>query len=1578
MSILRVEHSLDDALFHQLQFDAGANVRRPELEDSVPHSRDLAEGRAALLREAMVNLARFKTSTDAYVRGAESAMAAEAPRLLTEISSAFHILQIERASTLVAQLERYVRSTGFAEVRTNGERAERFADAVALVEYYLEDAGRGGIAQAESLLDRLAGYVEELEIAEEPAAAVEAQVAEILGTEPQAALPPEAFTAPEEPVPSSPAEPQAPPPVDPEIRDIFLDEAAEVRAELERALPYLRRDAQDKEQLTVVRRAFHTLKGSGRMVGAGHVGDFGWALESMLNHCLDGSISTSPEVVEVVGEAVALLPGLIEGFRNGEPPDVRIGPLMEHARNIARGRTAAEEASGMAAIFREDALEKLGSVMRWLRRQHPDQGEYEVNDEVVRAFHTLRGAAHVVRAPAISELSGALETYLDSTRGAGLALPQKALDLLDSASGTLRDWVEAVGSPAVQMQDSSSWLERIREVQSQVPEQAVQASADRELAEIFSSEALDLVQKIEQTAGAWSRAPQNLQAAGDIKTLCHTLQGAALMSKCRPLADVARGLHARMDRAIREEHALPAEFFGETSGVIESMYQLLDRYREGSLTDETAAQIVHAFEAERPSAAHAGGGAEPDAAAEIPPAAQPEPDEALIEMLPVADVPWNEDGAPLSDGDGELRAIFVGEAYELLESLDGHAAAWERQPGSTESGNEIKRVLHTLKGSARMAGFPGIGEVSQHLESRVAEALYAGTGDHALFAQLQQGSDGLHRMLLDFEQGRLPDAAGLITALDAVVEQGTEPVSLSVQQAALPETPPSRIEFDPDLAEVFAGEAGELIESMQASLTAWRQHPDDAAHGREMLRALHTLKGGAHMAGLQDMGNAAHNMESLIEAMEQQGSAGAAALDSLAADLEGLQHLHDRLVRGDTAGQHVVPEAAPVPAASFDDHDELAVTAGKPAQTAIAVPAGWSPQLFWKPEEDAGGLAAMRRETARVPVESLDSMLNQAGEISIYRSRMEEQSTTLQTQLGELAQAITRLREQLRMLDIETEAQIAARGMGHAGTQHDRYSEHFDPLEMDRFTRMQELSRALAESVGDLSALHATMDQLEGEADTLLLQQGRINTELQQGLMRTLMVPFSRQVARLQRVVRQVAQDNGKQVEAQFNGIESELDRNVLERMTAPLEHLLRNAVVHGIGTAEQRIAVGKPAGGTVTVSLRREGTQLLIEVRDDGQGLNLDAIRATAVKRGLMPEDARISDDEVAQFIFEPGFSTAGKLTKDAGRGVGMDVVAAQVRQLGGTLELGSERGRGARFLIRLPLNLAISQALLVTVGAEMYAIPLTSIEGIARIPHEQIDSLRGESGTLYNYGGHDYRMNYLGDFIGTQHDLPEDSKTVTAILVRIGEGIGAQERRVGVFVDALQGNREIVSKSVGPQLSTVTGVSGATILADGRVVLILDIVALTLDRTRRALISLAAGKAESATAGGDTRDLVMVVDDSITIRRVTERLLLKNGYRVVTAKDGLDAMAQLQTEHPAAVLLDIEMPRADGFEVATFIRNSERIGKLPIIMITSRSGDKHRERAAQIGVNRYLIKPFQEEQLMGEVRDVIREAAL
>jgi chemosensory pili system protein ChpA (sensor histidine kinase/response regulator) len=614
-----------------------------------------------------------------------------------------------------------------------------------------------------------------------------------------------------------------------------------------------------------------------------------------------------------------------------------------------------------------------------------------------------------------------------------------------------------------------------------------------------------------------------------------------------------------------------------------------------------------------------------------------------------------------------------------------------------------------------------------------------------------------------------------------------------------------------------------------------------------------------------------------------------------------------------------------------------------------------------KPAAVQGLRQEQRQEFARIDAELLEDLLNAAGEISIYHSRLTQQVSSIEFHVEELEQTISRLRGQLRKLEIETEAQIMH---GHQDT---LVARDFDPLELDRYSNIQQLSRALAESANDLTSLKDLLQSVTTEAEGLLVQQSRVTAELQDGLMRTRMVPFERHVPRLTRLVRQIAKEAGKSAELAVEGASGELDRQVLDKMLPPFEHMLRNAVVHGIGSSKERQEANKPATGRITIRLHREGSEMVIDVSDDGKGLDVDAIRRKAYELDMLKPDSKVTDEEIMELILTPGFTTAGKVTQAAGRGVGMDVVANEVKKLGGSLRISSVTGQGTNFTIRLPFTLAITQALIVRTGEEVYALPLPSVEGVARIPRGELENLLSQSEPSYQYGEQTYKFRHLGMYLGGQAaKLPQDEPFISVILVRAGEFSAA------LLTDEMIASREIVVKTIGPQLASIRGISGATILGDGRIVLILDIAALV--RTGAPVVELE----KAAPAPTDDRPLALVVDDSITVRRVTERFLQRNGLRVVTAKDGLDAIGIIAEHKPDIILLDIEMPRMDGYEFASHVRNDDRVADVPIIMVTSRVGDKHRARAIELGVNDYLGKPYQDAALLEAIGRLLEERGI
>ncbi|WP_223250380.1 response regulator [Marilutibacter maris] len=784
-----------------------------------------------------------------------------------------------------------------------------------------------------------------------------------------------------------------------------------------------------------------------------------------------------------------------------------------------------------------------------------------------------------------------------------------------------------------------------------------------------------------------------------------------------------------------------------------------------------------------------------------------------------------------------------------------------------------------------------------------------------------------------------------------------------------PDQPLDVSELDIELVDIFVEEGGDLLDHSDGLLARLREATDDRDALIGLQRDLHTLKGGARMAGIMAVGELGHVMESLLEAVAEQRQA--LGRDGVPLLEQGFDRLHAMITRVGERQSIAMPEAM---IAEFEarargtttlvatDAEPIATEAGAESSTvAASEPAQPLRPLSAPISEDVLGdddeiTARAPQEQVRIRADLLDRLVNYAGEVAIYRARLEQQLGAFRGAIAEMAQTNTRMRDQLRRLEIETEAQIVARYQREA----DSAEQAFDPLELDRFSTLQQLSRALSESANDQGSLQQTLDDLTRQYETLLLQQSRVSSELQEGLMRTRMVPIDSMLPRLRRVVRQASGELGKQVQLKLEGSQGELDRNVLERMTAPLEHMLRNAVAHGLEAPAERKQAGKSEEGSIRIAVRREGSEVVLVVGDDGRGLDRDAIRKRGVERGLVGENAVLADSELDMLILEPGFSTANEVSRLAGRGVGMDVVASEVHQLGGSLDIHSVPGKGVTFTLRLPQTLAVTQAVFVKVGETSFAVPIASVQGVGRVARDVLES----ESPSYEYGGEDYAVHDLGELIGHGPAKAEGHLQMPVLLIRSGD------LRAAVCVDQVIGNREIVVKTVGPQVASVPGIFGATIMGDGRVVVILDVAPLV--RRRNALPRDVAIEPPQVA---ETRrvPLVMVVDDSVTMRKVTGRVLERQGFEVATAKDGVDALERMAEMVPDLMLLDIEMPRMDGYELATQMKGEARLRDVPIVMITSRTGEKHRQRAMEIGVNRYLGKPYQEAELLRNVYELL-----
>jgi chemosensory pili system protein ChpA (sensor histidine kinase/response regulator) len=1373
-TLLRVEDRLDQQLLRMIvPSDAGPDGDSGEAELSSQDAADYQQVAESVMRECIINLARIKeTVGQSLASQAPSQGLDSVPSLVRGIKAGLLMLNKMRAMEVVERVGDLITLalSGEGAGKLSQKETDRLADAIVSIEYYMETvkAGRSEpwymLDNAEACLSVLRDVEHRLaqEAKAEPqvaqtmkldAAEIAAQAAEMAAAEQGQMQATEVMPLP--------VVSQATEHLDPELLELFIEEAKEEVASIKRKLPLWQDDPDDMETLITVRRSFHTLKGSGRMVGAERIGEYCWTVENLLNRLINRTLVRTPPMVDFILEAAAVVPELIEQLEVGGESVADIGLLMARANAFAEGdpnaavltvsrpeqEVAEEEEPALEMdpvlldIFSKETAGHIKVITDYLEACEGHQPPFDVTDKLHRACHTLHGSANMANVERGVAVAGALNRLVRRVYDYKIGFQKSGIDAVRAAAKAIATIVADINQPERTRADYTALIEHL----------------------------------------------------------------------------------TKLTNAIQPEQ---------------------------TITQEDIAEPV---------------------VLEVP--------------EPVVEAPSDE-----PEYDAEIAAIFTEESAELLESADKALLDWSNNKESRQSMEELKRHLHTLKGGARMAGITAMGNLSHELETLLI-SLDGGRvkATPAVDELLQQSVDELHRMR------------------DAVI------------------------------AGKAIAEAGELEKRIQAANAGF-----ELADETEVESA----------APEKDVEAA----EPAAFSIEPEDTVSMVIVDTpLADELDEI---------GQPPATERPPELPVVKEPSVPEPEPETRLEPEPARRRIT--AQPRPEEEAQPQPAVQGAAQERRkeqrqEFARIDADLLEDLLNAAGEISIYHSRLTQQISSIEFHVDELEQTISRLREQLRKLEIETEAQIMH---GHQDT---LVARDFDPLELDRYSNIQQLSRALAESASDLNSLKDLLQSLTTEAESLLVQQSRVTAELQDGLMRTRMVPFERNVPRLTRLVRQIAKEAGKRAELAVEGASGELDRQVLDKMLPPFEHMLRNAVVHGIESSDQRQEAGKPATGRITIRLHREGSEMVIDVADDGRGLDVDAIRRKAYEKDMLKPDAKVTDEEIMELILTPGFTTAGTVTQSAGRGVGMDVVANEVKKLGGSLLISSVIGQGTNFTVRLPFTLAITQALIVRTGEEVYALPLPSVEGVARIPRAELENLLSQSEPSYQYGEETYKFRHLGMYLGGQAaTLPQDEPFIPVILVRAGEFSAA------LLTDEMIASREIVVKTIGPQLASIRGISGATILGDGRIVLILDITALV--RTGAPVVELK----KAAPTPTDDRPLALVVDDSITVRRVTERILQRSGLRVVTAKDGLDAISVMGEEKPDIILLDIEMPRMDGYEFASHVRNDARVADVPIIMITSRVGDKHRARAIELGVNDYLGKPFQDAALLEAIGRLLEERGI
>ncbi|MBO6703380.1 MAG: Hpt domain-containing protein [Pseudomonadales bacterium] len=1690
---------------------------------------NLDEAQAAVVRETRTALSAAKDAViDFIASDFDQGKLTDLPDSLRALRGGLIIVNQSRAGDVLESAANYVSISLLAgSANPPLEQMDDLADAITSVDYFLErlleNAGDPYLQMlevAETAVEKL-GYP----AGEEPAVPSQAVSEEPAVVETPAVEEIEAAAEPLEVDTPSGKEDDL---IDDEILEIFVDEVDEVLETIHEFLPQWEQEPTNQEALTEVRRAFHTLKGSGRMVGATVVGELAWSIENLLNRVIDDTVRADAAVMDIVAKVVASVPEGVDAFKAGQQDRFKPDAMAAVADALAQGRTpptitdppaaaaesepAAEtavepdiEASALEDIealegsedapeledIEFDAVEEVevdaesDVELEEIALEAPEADVEEAFDIEEIAFSEEPAEESIEEMVEIEEVEAIVEdeeVEEPELKTVEREASEEDIDfglveeIVEEDSFELDDVVLEVEAPAAEVEEPSAGEESVEEVTDSSAD-ALLEDDDLDLEQIFAIEADEKLCVIEE----FVRSPE---VSGDLVAAFHTLKGSSAMAEIDSIHAIAGPMeHLANDYLIQNKTAddrliessrmaagLIRKVLTDIDGLRDSvqgtdaLLALISAGAESEAAPEPEAtfdfenikllseaniaadgwQDVDALVAEMKQALEqAESLGQPDLAAlltamlriyseatekpddltlalmmrahdhlvfmfdaiassqQVRPADRVINDLNAVDLAPAAaeDPVVTEESAasvtqlPEDSIDEDILPIFLEETEELLEELDESIVGWSESGHPAEHLDNLLRQLHTLKGGARMAGIASLGEYTHNFETFLIGVQSSPVDfDDEFFALLNSQQDEIIRRVEIYQKvaaggATVEELESLKTApvpgAPAAAQAEPEPEAASAaetESSAEPEEQPSSVpasavvtenvvdlpedDVDADILPIFLEESDDLVEELESSIQSWSESPGDMDTLDVLLRNLHTLKGGARMAGLNSLGEYAHNFETFLIGIQQNP----VELDDDFFTL--LAKRQDEVIR-----RVEIYKALSVGAVSEDDLASLKqaiepTLEAEPediTETSAAAPAsGPTPEVAEKAAPPQEKAASANQEMVRVAADLLEELIGLAGESSITRGRVEQQITDFGESLQEMEETINRIRDQVRRLEIEAESRETL-------IRSSQSESSFDELEMDRYTMLQTISRALNEATSDMMDLKDTLGNRSRDAETLLHQQARISSELQEGLTRTSMVPFARLIPRLRRIVRQVSGEVGKSVRFDAYNVEGELDRNVLERIVAPLEHMLRNAVDHGIEDREIRAEAGKPEQGRISLRLSREGGYVVLTISDDGGGINVDAVRGKAIERGIITEDQEVSDHEVMQFIMHAGFSTAQKLTQISGRGVGMDVVGSEIKALGGDITIDSAFGKGTEFQIRIPFTVSINRALMVVVREETYAVPLNTIEGIVRVSPYELEAYYQPDAPMFEYAGQPYRLAYMGKMLDKSEDpnLSGQVAPLPVILARSGDNA------VALQVDRVIGSREVVVKTLGSQFSDVGGISGATVLGDGSVVIILDCMALV-----RSFEASASDLPETEVVEEATPDqisgvrTVMIVDDSVTVRKVTSRLMERQGFEVATAKDGVDAMNQLQDIRPDVVLLDIEMPRMDGFEVLRSVRRDDNLKDLPIIMITSRTGEKHKQQAMELGVNQYLGKPFQEANLLATIDEVIESA--
>ncbi len=1290
-------------------------------------------------------------------------------------------------------------------------------------------------------------------------------------------------------------------------------------------------------------------------------------MNNLLDIVTEDASFLSAEVETTLRRSLTTLEGMVDELVDPDPLPVEAADLTpatdeqtattDTARmDVVSGGSDDDLQSEILGVFLEEGAECVGVMDSSFSLWRQDPQNTEALTDLRRQFHTMKGSGRIAEAGEIAELAWIVEDVLNQVIANKLGTSDELYEFVTDATTTVRDLLQAKLANSSEV-DLDAWRERAEKLSQFATADAGQAGAtqaalgiDDTVIRIFSQETLAHIETLRQVVDDCHKQPSTCVVSAELSRAVHTLRGSSRSLHLVEMADTFGALDTLLESYLEKGASLQSADLELLESIAQLSARTLDKLNQERRFPEVIRREFVELK-ENIDTRMEGGAIE--LRDSVPVVAEPVDAEettgledqinALEDLIPREITEEVRSATEPPDDEGlDLHDIFCEEAVDILVRVNDSLQKWRTGGSADDAVAALKRDLHTLKGSARAAGATTVGDLSHNTESLLEHLRdrpqLVGS---ELMQLIEEVHDSLANLVHQMEQretlSSIDELNQRLLGLDARLHAG-EPMA-----------------NEPDVP-VKPG-VSEAIPAASSAVTA--QPPREARAPQtpvvEQDERPHTMPAAAALRGngpeykteqpevnTETEKPVERPMRSAFEDLEEQSEA--TMMRSL--DVE-------RAVQAERSASPVETLKMPTQVTAIESAVRTQATPAMPMAAAVGDDSETSLA------RDAAGSADPRSQV-RVKAQVLNQLMNYAGEVSIARSQLQEQLSGFRGNLSELRANVTRFNEQIRELEIQADAQIRSR---NRDLDEPRESE-FDPLEFDRYTRLQQLSRSLSESLDDLVTIQGGLSTFANKTELVLRQQAHLSTDLQDGLMSTRLVPFATVVPRLRHEVRQVSRELNKDAELEVHGSDVEIDRNILDSMSEAFAHMIRNALGHGIESAERRAELGKPKTGRIRIECRQEGGEIVLRFSDDGAGLVLDKIRTRALENGLLKKDSQLSDEELTQLILLSGFSTADELTKLSGRGIGMDVVHNSVRRLGGTMTVETNVSGGASFLLHLPLSLSITQALFVRCGAQEFAIALNVIQTILKVEANKLGSLSKDGEPLFERDGQVYPLLDLGRQLEISSGLEESDLRVPILMVRMGA------REVAVKVDDLIGTQEVVVKNLGEHLAGVNGIAGATIRGDGTVALILDLAELWLAQER---LPVAISVDEARAPSGHAVPIVMVVDDSLTVRKVTSRNLSRYGMEVMMAKDGIDAMEQIRKTIPDLMLVDIEMPRMDGYELTSKIRSDPATKDIPIVIITSRSGEKHRERALELGANAYLSKPYQEEELIAHIKALL-----